>query len=72
MSGGGRSGGRGGAGGESPAVSPYGGLCAACRHARTITSAKGSVFVRCSYSDRDRAFPKYPPQPVLVCSAAER
>ncbi|MEL7266528.1 MAG: hypothetical protein AAFN70_03100 [Planctomycetota bacterium] len=48
-------------------------LCAACRHCRTITSGKGSVFFLCGRSiaseDQDNTgrYSKYPPQPVLHC-----
>ena len=50
---------------------PYGGLCARCRHVRVIRSAKGSTFTRCSLASSNPAFPKYPPQPVRVCSGFE-
>jgi hypothetical protein len=53
--------------GEGPA-SPYGGLCARCRHVRTLRSNKGSVFVLCGLAKLDPRFPRYPPQPVLRCS----
>ena len=54
-----------------------GGLCATCRHVRTVTSAKGSTFVLCGLAKEGdaagrRAFSKYPPQPVLVCRGHER
>jgi hypothetical protein len=32
-----------------------------------ITSAKGSSFLRCSLSDSDERFAKYPRLPVLKC-----
>jgi len=44
------------------------GLCATCRHAKTIASDKGSTFLRCGLSDTDPRFPKYPRLPVLTCS----
>lgn len=44
------------------------GLCAECRHARTIVSAKGSRFTLCNKSQEDPRFPKYPRLPVLACS----
>ena len=39
------------------------GLCATCRHARRIVSAKGSEFWRCTHPD----LPKYPQLPVRHC-----
>jgi len=44
------------------------GLCASCRHARIVRSARDSVFVRCGLSDVDPRFPRYPYLPVLGCS----
>lgn len=44
------------------------GLCANCRHACLISSAKGSQFLLCQLSQSDLAFPKYPRLPVLHCS----
>ena len=43
------------------------GLCAACRHASRITSAKQSTFVLCGLSRTELSFPKYPRLPVLRC-----
>src|SRR5687768_4876058 len=48
------------------------GLCEICRHARRITSDRGSVFVMCSLSRTNPAFPKYPPLPVLRCGGFDR
>jgi hypothetical protein len=48
------------------------GLCASCRHARRIESAKGSDFIQCSLSRTDTSFPKYPALPVLHCRGYER
>jgi hypothetical protein len=48
-----------------------GGLCQACAHVRTITSARGSTFLLCTRAANDPRFPKYPPQPVWVCSGFE-
>ena len=45
------------------------GLCATCRRARRITSDRGSIFVLCTYSTVDPAFPKYPRLPVIACRA---
>ena len=39
----------------------------ACRHARLITSARGSVFSLCRLSAVDPSFPRYPALPVLRC-----
>jgi hypothetical protein len=43
------------------------GLCASCRHAKRITSSKGSEFLLCGLSEADDRFRKYPPLPVLSC-----
>lgn len=48
-------------------MTPIPGLCATCRHAKIITSDRGSQFLRCLLADVDPAFPKYPPLPVLSC-----
>lgn len=45
------------------------GLCATCERARRVTNDRGSVFVRCTYSTIDPAFPKYPRLPMLACIA---
>jgi hypothetical protein len=47
------------------------GLCADCRHARRVESARGSVFTRCALAERDPRFPKYPRLPVLRCAGYE-
>jgi hypothetical protein len=47
-------------------------LCGICRHVQVITSARGSVFFLCKRSKDDLRFPKYPPQPVVVCAGHER
>ena len=44
------------------------GLCGTCSYRRSVTSAKGSVFVRCGLSETDERFPKFPRLPVLACS----
>jgi len=44
------------------------GLCERCRHARRITSSRGSTFYLCGLSERDPRFPKYPRLPVLQCA----
>ena len=48
------------------------GLCAACRHSRLITTARGSVFRLCERSATDPAYPRYPPLPVLRCPGSSR
>lgn len=52
-------------------VAPEIGLCAACRHARRIRSARGSTFWRCARADTDPRFARYPPLPVHVCRGHE-
>ena len=46
-------------------------LCDACLHVRTVTSARGSVFLLCARARTDARFPKYPPQPVARCEGFE-
>lgn len=41
-------------------------LCKDCAHLRVVTSAKGSVFWRCSSPS---VSVKYPPQPVVRCAS---
>ncbi len=48
------------------------GLCDTCRHARIITSDRGSRFVMCERSQTDPSFPRYPPLPVRVCRGYEQ
>ena len=43
------------------------GLCALCRHAQIIASAKGSRFLLCRLAATDFRFVKYPWLPVLHC-----
>jgi len=52
-------------------VDPRVGLCAECRHADTVRSAR-SVFYRCRLSFTDARFPKYPRLPVQECAGFER
>ncbi|MFA7297346.1 MAG: hypothetical protein WC211_09225 [Dehalococcoidia bacterium] len=47
------------------------GLCATCRWARVVPSARGSAFLRCGRSDLDAAFRRYPALPVLRCAGFE-
>jgi hypothetical protein len=53
------------------AADPAAGLCAACRHAKTILSSRDGSFLRCGLSDRDPRFPRYPYQPVWTCAGHE-
>ena len=47
------------------------GLCGSCRHARVITSGRGSVFSLCQLSSTDPSFPRYPQLPVMRCRGYE-
>jgi len=47
------------------------GLCAVCRHATPITSARGGAFLLCGLSKTDRRYPRYPGLPVLRCPGFE-
>ncbi len=47
---------------------PHVGLCAICRHSKTVVSDRGSSFYRCLLSDQDSRFAKYPRLPVLQCA----
>jgi hypothetical protein len=53
------------------ALSERVGLCAACVHARRVTSGRGSTFWLCGRSATDPRYPKYPPLPVLRCAGHE-
>ena len=44
------------------------GLCATCAHARSVPSARGSVFLMCERSRTDTRYPKYPRLPVVTCA----
>jgi hypothetical protein len=44
------------------------GLCDTCRHARVITSDRGSRFVMCELAKTDPTFSRYPRLPVVACS----
>jgi hypothetical protein len=46
-------------------------LCVRCVHARTVETARGSVFVLCERSRTDPAFPRYPQLPVVGCRGYE-
>src|SRR5207244_3513957 len=47
------------------------GLCADCRHARRVTSGRGSTFWRCGRAATDRRFARYPRLPVTRCDGFE-
>jgi hypothetical protein len=47
------------------------GLCASCRHARIVHSARGSHFYLCRLAETDPRFAKYPRLPVLRCAGYE-
>jgi hypothetical protein len=49
---------------------PPAGLCAGCRWARRLASAR-SAFLRCDRSDTDPGFPRYPALPVVACAGYE-
>ena len=42
-------------------------ICNTCRHVHVVVSAKGSRFLRCGLAEKDKRFPKYPPQPLGQC-----
>jgi hypothetical protein len=46
------------------------GLCATCRHRRTVDGAR-STFYMCERSFTDSRYPKYPPLPVVRCPGYE-
>ena len=48
------------------------GLCADCRHARRVSSRRGSAFLLCGRSATEPEYPRYPPLPVLRCVGYER
>jgi len=48
------------------------GLCADCVHARSVESARGSIFLLCELSRSDPSFAKYPRLPVLSCAGYEK
>jgi hypothetical protein len=50
---------------------PDPGLCAACRWAARVDTARGSSFLRCGRSDEDPRYPRYPALPVLRCPGFE-
>jgi pimeloyl-ACP methyl ester carboxylesterase len=44
------------------------GLCASCKHLRSVASARGSTFVLCELSRTDPRFAKYPRLPIDQCA----
>lgn len=44
-----------------------GGVCGTCRHARLVSTPRGSAFLRCLHPK----MPKYPPQPLWRCAYLE-
>ena len=42
-------------------------LCETCQFVRIVETPKGSRFLLCQQSTTDDRFPKYPPQPVILC-----
>jgi len=57
-----------------PRTAPWhgpGGLCPACRHVKLLRSDRGSTFLLCQLSKTDASYPRYPPQPRLVCPGFE-
>ena len=56
---------------SADAPGPPAGLCAACRHARRVESARGARFWLCAGSADDPRFAKYPRLPVLRCPGFE-
>ena len=55
-----------------PEPDPHG-LCPRCVHVRRVVSDKGSVFWRCELSrEKPGEFPRYPPQPRMVCTGFAR
>ena len=59
---------------DPPRPAPWmgpGGLCPACRHVKLLRSDRGSTFLLCQRSKQDASYPRYPPQPRLVCPGYE-
>ncbi|MFM7160131.1 MAG: hypothetical protein ACKO3P_07155 [Planctomycetaceae bacterium] len=44
------------------------GLCPGCHWSRLVISGRGSQFLLCNKTFQDSRFPKYPPQPIAMCS----
>jgi len=47
------------------------GLCATCRHVKTLRNDRGSVFYMCQRAETDPRYKRYPPLPVLQCPGYE-
>jgi hypothetical protein len=47
------------------------GLCAFCRHVRTLVSDRGSTFYQCRLAATDERFAKFPRLPMRRCSGYE-
>lgn len=47
------------------------GLCATCRHVKTLRNDRGSVFYMCQRAEADPRYKRYPPLPVLQCPGHE-
>jgi hypothetical protein len=47
------------------------GLCESCKHVKTLTSSRGSVFYMCQLAETNPRFSRYPPLPVLKCKGYE-
>jgi hypothetical protein len=43
------------------------GLCGSCLHCQEVPNTRGSVFLLCTRSRSDPAYPRYPRLPVLDC-----
>jgi hypothetical protein len=48
------------------------GLCADCVYSHNVKSDRGSVFLLCELSRKDRRFAKYPRLPVVSCPGYEK
>jgi hypothetical protein len=47
-------------------------LCETCASMREIITPKGSRFLLCQLSQTSSDYPKYPPQPVVVCDGYQK
>jgi hypothetical protein len=47
-------------------------LCETCAWMREVVTPKGSRFLLCHLSQTDRAYPKYPRQPVVRCDGHQK
>jgi hypothetical protein len=53
-------------------AAPPDGLCPSCAHVRIVRSQRGSTFLLCELSRSDARFPRYPPQPRILCAGFRR